>query len=293
MKTSSPRILCRGHRTLLGESPVWDERTESLYWVDIERGEILHCNIGASQPQAHAAGQKVGSIALRPKTGNLLVALKHSIALLALTSNEWTSFAAVEPQRPGNRCNDGKCDASGNFWVGTCDQEGTGSAGWLYRISADGDVSRMAGPFGCANGPAFSPDGRRMYCVDSARRIVYFHDVTQTGQLSEAVPFVEFRHPDLGYPDGLTCDIEGCVWIAHWAGSRVSRFDPRGQHLETLPLPVTQPTSCTFGGRDFRTLFITSAAIGLESDSDRHVFAGSVLALDVDVPGFAAARFAR
>jgi sugar lactone lactonase YvrE len=109
------------------------------------------------------------------------------------------------------------------------------------------------------------------------------------GNLSDQRVFLKFEDLSWGYPDGLTCDIEGCLWIAHWGGARISRFSREAQLLESIPLPISQPTSCTFGGADFRTLFITSAASGI--DLANEPFAGAVFSIDLPVGGSAAHRY--
>jgi sugar lactone lactonase YvrE len=115
-------------------------------------------------------------------------------------------------------------------------------------------------------------------------------DLDKQGNLSKQRILIRFEDPAWGYPDGLTNDSTGCLWVAHWGGSRVSRFTADGQLLETIPLPVSQPTSCTFGGAEFKTLFITSASVGLAERAEPG--AGAVFAIDVSVAGIPAARYA-
>ena len=82
------------------------------------------------------------------------------------------------------------------------------------------------------------------------------------------------------------------MWIAHWGASRVSRFSPQGELLDVIHLPVAQPTSCTFGGPELKQLFITSASQGLSAASNANGLAGAVFAVDLEVGGLRAARFA-
>jgi sugar lactone lactonase YvrE len=289
----TPALISQTCRAVLGEGPLWDDRTGTLYWVDIERGEIHHCRADGSEHGTRSIGQRVGCIALRRDAPGFVAGLERGVALLSTDASppEVNRMLQFEDHPEGSRSNDGKCDPEGRFWVGTYDATRPDAHSWLYRIDGSGRQSRTLGPFVCTNGPAFSPDGRTLYCVDSYGRTVYQCAISTAGELSGQRVFLRFQET-WGYPDGLTCDLEGCVWIAHWGGSRVSRFSPEGKLLETIELPVLQPTSCTFGGSDLRRLFITSAATGLDPGSNSNGLAGAVFAVDLPVGGLAAARYA-
>jgi D-xylonolactonase len=287
-----PRVITESSRAVLGESPVWDERAQTLYWVDIERGELHHCQADGSNETSLQIGARIGCIALRRDSAGFIAGLERSIVLITLNPLEIRQVALLDENLPNNRCNDGKCDAEGRFWVGTCDTRWTHATGWIYRLDAGGVPVRTAGPFICTNGPAMSPDGRAIYCVDSFGQIVYQSDIVSSGELSGQRVFRKFDAPGWGYPDGLTCDVEGGVWVAHWGASRVSRFSPQGDLLDVIQLPVAQPTSCTFGGSDLRRLFITTASLGLDAVANANGLAGAVFAVDLDIGGLPAARFA-
>jgi xylono-1,5-lactonase len=290
LKQHTPRLVT-GSRALLGEGPVWDERTQTLYWVDIARGELRYCQADGSNETSVQIGQRVGCVALRRDKPGFIAGLERSIALITADPLEIRELAAFDSHPLGNRSNDGKCDPEGRFWVGTCDRAGISATGWLFRFASAGLPLRTVGPFICINGPAFSPDGRTIYCVDSYGRAVYQFDVTPNGDLRRQRLFKSFDRDGWGYPDGLTCDVEGCVWIAHWGGARVSRFSPKGHLLDVIETPVIQPTSCTFGGADLRQLFITSASEGLDRGSNANGLAGAVFAVELDVGGVPAARY--
>jgi len=287
----TPRLVTASAPAVLGESPVWDERTGTLYWVDIERGELHHCRADGSQQGAIRLGQRIGCIALRRDQPGFIAGLERSIALLTLDPLEIRPVAPLDAHLLGNRCNDGKCDAEGRFWVGTCDGAFRDATGWFFRFDAAGALMRTVGPFICTNGPAFSPDGRRIYCVDSYGKVIHQYALSPSGELSEQKVFKRFDVEDWGYPDGLTCDLSGCLWIAHWGASRVSRFSPQGELLDVIHLPVAQPTSCTFGGPALKRLFITTASQGLSAGSNANRLAGAVFAVDLEVGGLSAARF--
>ena len=140
----------------------------------------------------------------------------------------------------------------------------------------------------------FSPDGRTFYTCDSAEQMIlaFDHDL-QTGGLSNRRVFASTLEAGC-YPDGSAIDAEGYVWNAQWAGSRVVRYAPNGEIDRIVKLPVSRPTSCAFGGDELKTLYITSARIGLSDAAlDRQPMAGSLFALDVDVPGLPVAEFGK
>ena len=291
LRRHSAELLTSTTRALLGEGPVWDERSQTLYWVDIELGELHQCNSDGSSASSVKVGQRLGCIALRRDRPGFIAGLERCLALLRPDPLEIHSLASLDDEPAGHRGNDGKCDAEGRFWVGTYNMHHTAPTAWLFRFDGTAPPVRTAGPFLCTNGPALSPDGRTLYCVDSYGRSVYRYQLGISGELSPAVVFCRFEQEGWGYPDGLTCDAEGCLWIAHWGGSRVSRFSPRGELLEVIQLPVLQPTSCTFGGPDLHRLFITSAAVGLDATANPHGLAGAVFAVDVAAQGLPAARY--
>lgn len=285
--TTRIRCINRSH-AVLGEGPVWDERSQRLYWVDIESGTVHRCAADGADAVVWRVGQKIGCIALRQNRPGLIGGLQSAVATLTLDPLSIEPIAMPENTGADNRCNDGKCDGVGRFWIGTCDQTGRRASGYLYRVGADHTVAQVAGPFICTNGPEFSPDGRTLYCVDTYGRRILAFNVDEQGALSGERAFIRFVDPAWGYPDGLTCDSIGCLWVAHWGGSRVSRFAADGEFVESIQLPVSQPTSCTFGGVEFKTLFITSASLGLARSEAE---AGAVFAVDVDVGGRPAARY--
>jgi xylono-1,5-lactonase len=291
LKQHTARLLTASTRAVLGEGPVWDERTQTLYWVDIERGALHQCRADGSGEAAVLVGQRLGCVALRRDQPGFVAGLERSIALITLEPLRIETVATLDSQPVRNRCNDGKCDPAGRFWLGTYDTGGEIADGWLFRFDGRALPQPVAGPFICVNGPAFSPDGNTLYCVDSYGRAVYRYRLGPSGELSGPSLFRSFQEPGWGYPDGLTCDAEGCVWIAHWGASRVSRFSPAGELLEVVTLPVLQPSSCSFGGPQLRQLFITSAAVGLTGAANVNGLAGAVFVSDLEVCGLPAARY--
>jgi sugar lactone lactonase YvrE len=163
--------------------------------------------------------------------------------------------------------------------------------GSLYRLDPDRSLTAIDGGYRVTNGPAFSPDGRTMYHSDTANQVTYAFDIDEQGNAAGRRIFIQFGKGD-GYPDGMTVDAEGCLWIAFWDGWCVRRIAPSSERLLELPVPVQRPTSCAFGGSDLKTLFITSASRDLEgTDLARQPLAGGLFAAEVGVQGIAELPF--
>jgi sugar lactone lactonase YvrE len=282
-------------KNLVGESPVWDAARERLYWTDIngmrvycmdmDRGEIEHWRFDAT----------VSALALTTTRGRLLVAEGTRLLLWDVESDERVVFAQVEDAELGNRLNDGAVDPDGNFWVGTMRNnvalDGSSievnwelpenRSGSLYRVSADGTVVPYDSGLGIPNTMVWSHDRRMMYTGDSIRNALYAYDY-EAGSVSGRRVFTEGF--ERGVPDGSAMDEEGYVWNCRYYGHCLVRFAPTGEVDRVVEMPVTNITNCAFGGRDLRTLFITTAAGASGADEP---LAGGVFCVDVGVGGLA------
>ena len=251
---------------VLGEGPLWVARESALYWVDIKWRMIFRLAEGGELSQ-WPTPMRVGSLAPRAQ-GGFIAGTEDGIALVELDSNRFDVVAQPEEHLPNNRLNDGKVDRAGRFWAGSMDDTEQDATGTLYRIDADFAWKAFDEDYRVTNGPAFSPSGDRMYHNDSARQVTYVFDLDADGNARNRRVFLEFSEGD-GYPDGMTVDSEGCLWIAFWDGWCVRRFSRTGEWLETVEVPAARPTSCAFGGPDLDRLYVTSASIGLDETSLR------------------------
>ena len=248
--------LVQDARADLGEGPVWDPRTGELIWVDIMAGLVhrLDPRTGADRPLE--VGQPVGAACPRA-AGGYVVGLRDGIAVLG-DSGEVTFIAELEAEVTANRVNDAKCDPAGRLWAGTIRIDNQ-PAGALYRIDADHSVSAVLTGLELSNGLGWSPDASLMYLIDSlAGGLDVFDFDLGSGELSRRRRHVTVEEGD-GVADGMTVDSEGFLWIAVHGGGAVRRYTPSGDLALVVELPVTQPTSCTFGGADLRDLYVTSA----------------------------------
>ncbi len=277
-------------RARLGEGPVWDDLTQALYWVDIYNHRVHQFFPERGSSRTFDVGDVVGSLAVAgPET--LLLALRHQLARLDLTTGEVEPILTVEEGKPRNRLNDGKCDPQGRFWIGSASREEGEAA--LYRYDPDGSLRVMETGLTISNGLGWSPNGTTFYLTDSPKKTIYAYDFdAATGEISGRRVFVELSDESF-VPDGLSVDSEEHVWSAQWDGWCVIRFAPDGREVLRVPMPVKRPTSCAFGGTERRQLYVTSASIGMgEEEIEANICAGDLFQLDPGVEGLPVQRFA-
>lgn len=277
---------------VLGETPLWCEATQSLLWLDIDGARLqrFHPASGRRDVFTFRAGC-AGSLALRAQ-GGVLIALDLALHTFDPGTGALHKLCQVEPPGWDNRLNDGRCDGRGRLWVGTMDNQLSRPHGALYRIDTDGTATRMLGDVIVSNTLALSPDQRTLYFSDTRRFVTWAFDLDlPSGELSRRRVFVD-HSAARERPDGACVDAQGFLWNAVFAGGRVVRYAPDGRVDRTIALPVTNPTCVCLGGPDLRTLFITTARKFLSDEQLRaEPLAGSVLAVEVDVPGLPEARF--
>jgi sugar lactone lactonase YvrE len=276
-------------RAELGEGPVWDARTQTLYWLDIY-GKRLHVHSDGAQ-RSLALQATPGCLAPRAD-GRLVLAMGKSIVDLDPVSGEQRALHTFDSEPASNRFNDGKCDPAGRFLVGTMDNNEEQASGSLYSFDA-----KIAAPLlthrQISNGLAWSPDHKTLYYIDSPTCQVQAFDYdVGTGLIANGRTVIDV--PDsLGWPDGMTSDKDGNVWIAIWGGAQVTKWDPRtGRLLEQFPVLALQTSSCTFGGPDLNELFITSARKGMSAEQlKQYPLSGSVFRLKTGVTGMPTFEF--
>jgi sugar lactone lactonase YvrE len=248
----------------LGEGAVWDHERQQLIWVDISARRIhFYDPFSGRDESVEVAGTP--SVAIPRRKGGLIVALAHGIAFLT-TDGEIQEVASLPQGEVLARMNDGNCDSTGRFWVGTMGLGEEAGAGSLYRLEPDLTVTRVLADVTISNGIDWSPDDRLMYYVDSAEgRVDVFDFDVASGAVRGRRPFVSIEDDGV-VPDGLTVDAEGALWVACWGGSAVKRYTSDGLLDGELRLPTQNITSCAFGGPEFGDLYITSARETLSVD---------------------------
>ena len=251
----------------LGEGALWNPATHRLNWVDIE-DRVLHVfDPAMGQDVQFLTGERVGTV-VPQHDGNVLVALQNGIHRLSLATGQLTVLAS-SLANSSLRFNDGKCDPAGRFWVGAFDLQQRPHAGMLYRSDPDSGLHIMLRGIINPNGVAWSLDQATMYYIDAPTRAVQAFDYDHaTGSIVNARIIIRFPE-SAGWPDGMTLDADGKLWVALWGGGAVHCYDPgTGALLNVVEVPAPFTSSCAFGGTVLETLYITTARGGL-SDEQR------------------------
>jgi len=249
----------------LGEGPLYCEVKNKLYWIDIVAKQLHELALKSQVHSVLDLPEAPGTIGFN-ENGKMMIFLADG--LYQIDADETLSFI----NRPDDmdhtlRFNDGKVDPWGRFVVGTMEKDGAGNKeitkGSLYLVHKDGRFENI-GPkqFHIPNGMAWTEDEKFFYHVDTVKEGVFRYEYNTKKQLVNKVKIIDFTN-EVGSPDGLTMDKEGMLWIAHWGGARVSHWDPiKGEKLGEVLVGSKNVTSCAFGGADYQTLFITTAAVG-------------------------------
>jgi sugar lactone lactonase YvrE len=272
--------LAIDHRCLLGEGPVWDIRLQAICWVDILRGEIHEYSPAENLHKTLVVHQMVGAVAIC-KNGHFLAALKNGFGFVDRKTGAVIMIANPETHLPGNRFNDGKCDPAGRFWAGTMSHTDEPEKGCLYLLDKNLTVTKKIEKVSISNGMAWSPDHNTFYYIDTPTQIVSAFNFDNTsGEIKNKRNIIQFSRNE-GNPDGMTIDSDGMLWIAHWDGWQISRWNPEtGEKIKSIRLPVSRVTSCCFGGGNLEDLYITSARTDLSNDQlTKQPLAGSLFVI--------------
>ncbi|MEU6883833.1 SMP-30/gluconolactonase/LRE family protein [Streptomyces viridosporus] len=262
-------VAVRAEATL-GEGPTWDPAAGRLLWIDILASRVHTYDPATGRRTLRRTDQHVGAV--KPRAGGgLVLNLRDGVGLLDPDGTfRWLHRDAV----PGRRGNDAAVAPDGTLWAGTMRYDEATGGGTLSRITEDGTARTVLDDVTVSNGTGWSPDGRLMYYVDTpTRRIDVLDHDPATGRVTGRRPLAEVEE-GAGFPDGLTVDADGCVWVALWDGAAVRRYTPAGDLDRVIPLPVPRVTACAFGGAGLTDLYVTTARVGLPAP---HPLAGSLL----------------
>ncbi|MGV9340112.1 SMP-30/gluconolactonase/LRE family protein [Streptomyces sp. NPDC003688] len=259
-------------RAELGEGPTWDPAGARLLWVDVLASRVHTYDPATGHRTVHDTGQHVG--AAKPRThGGLVLNLRDGVGLLDPDGAfRWLHRDPV----PGRRANDAAVAPDGALWAGTMRYDEAPGGGTLTRLTGDGTAEPILTDVTVSNGIGWSPDGTLMYYIDSPTRRVDVFDYDGDGVRDRRTLAV--IEDGAGFPDGLTVDAAGCVWVALWDGGAVRRYTPSGALDREIRLPAPRTTACAFGGPGLTDLYVTTARVGLTEPTP---LSGSVLV----VPG--------
>lgn len=281
------RIVPRTERDTLGEGPLWSPRRNSLFWVDIPGQKIHSLRLSDELISSWTVPEPISWIVERSENPGFVVGLRSGFALLSLESFHIEPLGSPEPNRPQNRLNDASVDRFGRIWAGSMDMNASQATGALYRFDPDHTWSRIDDGYLVTNGPTFSLDHRILFHSDTGRRRIYAFDLEPDGTCVNRRVWLDFPE-EWGYPDGMTTDAEGYIWIAHWGGARISRFSPDASLDRSISMPATNITSIAFAGDDLRRMFVTSAMTGREEEPA----AGALFEVDSGIRGLPPLHFA-
>jgi sugar lactone lactonase YvrE len=271
---------------LLGEGPFWHDPRQSFFWVDIDGKKLHEYNIENKKVNTWQFQFRPSLLSLDTK-GQMMIAFQGRLARFDLETENLTWLMDIEKGNDQIRTNDGGIDPSGRLWIGTMHVQFKEGEGSLYCIGHDFSITKKISKLTIPNGLVWSLDGLTMYHIDSSTKKVsaYLFD-KQTGEIKFDRIAITIS-PNAGSPDGMCMDEEGMLWIAHWDGFAVCRWNPdTGKLLEKIEVPVPQVSSCAFGGRDFKQLFITTARENFTMEMvEKYPESGSVYVAQVEVRG--------
>jgi L-arabinonolactonase len=245
--------------TTVGEGPVWDNRSQSLFFVDVDKQALHRFDTRSGKTRSWDAGQPIGSLALR-EGGGAILSLKKGLFSLDFQTGVIEAFALTTEMDPQLQLNDGKTDRRGRFLVGGGDFIHTDmhQIAPLFSLDAGANLRILETGIGMTNGPCWSPDDSIFYFSDSSRSQVYAYDYEiETGSVANRRPFASTAALG-GVPDGATVDKDGLVWIAICGAGKIVAYRPDGRPERVIEMPCAYPTSVMLGGEHLDQLFVTS-----------------------------------
>jgi sugar lactone lactonase YvrE len=284
-----PSKVIVNRQSVLGEGSLWHPVENVLYRIDIDSGFLFTLKPESGKETKYELGQKVGTV-VPIDTGGVMVALKDGIYAYNLKNRQLKLLVSPEKELTRNRFNDGKCDPAGRFWVGSMGPRYEAS---LYRITANGACDKMVDSVTISNGIVWTEDKKTMYYIDTNTGEVRAFDYdNSTGDITNARVVIKFPS-GIGMPDGMSIDSEGMLWIAHWGGYCVGRWNPAtGKMIAKIEIPAPNVTSCAFGGKNLDVLYITTASTGMSAnDLIKYPDSGKLFVANPGVKGVKANLF--
>jgi xylono-1,5-lactonase len=264
-----------------GEGPVWDNQTQTFYWVDLLKGKLLSLKNGLTRQ--YLVSKPIGCIGICTDN-KLILGLSEGFAILDQASMKLQWIFKLQQGDIKVRFNDGKVDPCGRFLAGTMTYDGKEPIGCLYSVYQQ-RVTCLEENVYISNGLDWSSDGKVFYFTDTNRHAIYKYNYDlDTGKIRDKKIFIQFDKNE--FPDGLCVDSQGDVWVAMWGVGKLLRFDKAGIKKSELITPVQYPTSCCFGGPRLSTLYVTTSCLLLtEEQRHKETSAGCILTLETDTTG--------
>ncbi len=276
-------------KNVLGEGITYSSVNNNLYWLDINNiSKLFKLNLSSNKNEIFQLPEIVTASSVK-SDDELILASNNGLNLFTISNKKYERIIDIEDQLISNRSNDGGSDAHGRFWLGTMqnnfDKDGNDipikkNVGKLYKVEVNKKVTVVEEGLGIPNTFVWSPNNTKFYFTDTLNgEILNYNFNLEEGELSNKNTFSSF---DRGFPDGSTIDTDGCLWNCRWGGSCVVRFTPDGKVDQIIEMPVQNITNCVFGGKDMKTLFITTASNKGENQNDLD---GSLFAVNLNYQG--------
>ena len=274
-------------KNTLGEGITYSSSNNNLYWLDINNiSKLFKLNLSSNKKEIFELPEIVTATSVK-SDDELILASNNGLNLFSISKKKFERVLNIEDQLISTRSNDGGSDANGRFWLGTMqnnfDNNGNDipikdNIGKLYKVDIDKGISVVEEDLGIPNTFVWSPDNKNFYFTDTLNGTIFSYNFElESGELSNKKIFATF---DRGHPDGSTIDTDGCVWNCRWGGSCIVRFTPSGKVDQIIEMPVQNITNCVFGGKDMKTLFITTA-----SNEDKNNLDGSLFSINLNYQG--------
>jgi len=267
------------HKSVVGECPIWHPFDKKLYWIDIPEGIIFRYDPETGNHEEFYSGEVIGGFTIQ-EDGSLLLFLERG-AVKILKDGETSTVIDEIYEELDTRFNDVIADPEGRVFCGTMPAKDNKAR--LYRLDTNGSITKILDGIGISNGMGFTPDRKQMYFTDSPGGKIYLFDYDlKTGNIENQSVFVTVPESE-GVPDGMTVDKEGCIWSARWDGGCLIRYKPDGKEDLRIQFPAKKISSVTFGGKDYRDIYVTTA--GGDKREEEGPDAGALFHLNLDIQG--------
>ena len=283
IKTAEPKVLWKLN-SILGEGTLWVKEHNSIYFVDIKKKRIHILNIKNQKRKTIHLNKQIGFLA-HIKKNIFILGLERELRIFDLKSKKIIKSITIENNLPKNRINDGKTDHKGRLWFGTMDNpERSIKKGSLYCLDENLNLRKVDSNYFITNGPAFLDDNN-FYHTDSRRRVIYKIKINKSFKIIKKKIFVKLK-TDEGSPDGMTLDNKKNLWVCHFNGACISVFNKNGTKIHKINFPAKNITNCTFGGKNNKELFVSSATKSmLRKDYKKYRYSGSFFSIKTNMSG--------
>lgn len=279
---SKPKCLWN-IKTSLGEGITWVNSSKNIYFVDIYDNKLFSYNISTNKKKKFKFKKKICFI-FQKKKNLFLCGFEKEISFYDLKKKIFFKTIKVEENIKSNRINDGCIDNKGNLWFGTMDKFEKSNKGSLYCLDRHFNLTKVDTKYTVPNGPIFE-NNTTMYHTDSAKRIIYKIKISNNFKIISKKIFVKFEKKD-GYPDGMTLDCKGNLWVCKFKGFGISIYNKKSKNIGNISIPAKNVTKCVFGGENNRDLFIITARVkNNKKELQKYKFSGGLFKVKTNIKG--------